>query len=164
MSSLNADELKAWMVEHREQHGPFAAHDECPYVNPVNGRFMKCVRPDIGHRCGDGFISQDAYALAKAHAPFFAVYSTWARLVIPDQQLSLFDEPRIEYDNSAGSFSSSSRKRQWWAEIYFCKHGRDFAISLNKQLNARRVLVEVVRRKPGTKKKVIVKPYLFCDR
>jgi len=42
------------------------------------------VRPDIGHRCGDGFISQDAYALAKAHAPFFAVYSTWARLVIPE--------------------------------------------------------------------------------
>ena len=164
MSSLNADELKAWMVEHRERYGPFAAHDECPYVPPVNGRFMKCVRPDIGHRCGDGFISQDAYALAKAHAPFFAVYSTWARLVIPDQQLSLFDAPRVEYDNSAGSFSSSSRKRQWWAEIYFCKHGRDFAISLNKQLNARRVIVEVVRRKPGTKKKVVVKPYLFCDR
>ena len=164
MSTMNRDQIKAWMQAHQDKHGPFAAHDECPYVNPVNGRFMKCVRPDIGHRCGDGFIGTDAYKLAKAHAPFFAIYSTWASMFIPDQQLSLFDAPRIDYDNTAGSFGRAFRTRQWWAEVYFCKYGRDFAISLNKQLKARRVIVEIIRRKPGTKKKVVVKPYLFCDR
>lgn len=161
---MTFDELKAWMADHREKYGPFAARDECPYVTPVNGRFMKCVRPGIGHRCGDGFISEREYRVAKSHAPFYAVYSTWARIVVPDQQLSLFDPPRIEFDNRAGCFGRLSHKRQWWSEIYFCKHGRDFAIGLNKRMRARRIIVEVVRRQPGTKTKIVSRPYLFCDR
>ncbi|MCA9875451.1 MAG: hypothetical protein KC441_17390 [Anaerolineales bacterium] len=159
---MDKDALKAWIIRDRAINGPYARMDECPYAPMVNGRLMKCVRPGVGHRCGDGFLTKQEYTQAKANAPFYAVYSSWSQMKIPPQQLSLIDPPRIEWDNSTSWFSRASRKRQWWSEIYFCKYGRDFAISLSKKQRARRIHVDVVRRKPGYKKQVITKPYMFC--
>ncbi|MBE2222787.1 MAG: hypothetical protein IAF02_14675 [Anaerolineae bacterium] len=157
------NQLATFMETQEQQHGPFAKHDECPYAPLVNGRCMKCVRPDVGHRCGDGFLQKKEMAWANAHAPYYIVNATWSRITIPAQQLPLFDAPRIEWDNSMSFFSRQSTKRQWWREIHFCKYGRDHSIRISKQEKARRIEVKRVRRRTGCQRAVVQEPYLICS-
>lgn len=165
MAALSESEtirLKEWAAADEQKHGPYARAGECPYVLHDDNTFMKCVRPQAGHRCGGAPFNKNDARWHQANAPFFVVIASWSRMVIPDQQLSLLDEPRLEWDNTAAFFSRQSRNRSWWVEVYFCKHGRDFSISQSKDGKARRIDVKKIRHKPGCKVKTISEDYMIC--
>mgnify|MGYP001829018000 CR=1 FL=1 len=121
---------------------------------------MACVRPEYGHLCG-GFTPEYMNAKSKQAAintlptPCWFVKSTTARIIIPDQQLSLFDPPIVLYDHHDMpiGFPKIRPQRHWHTAPYFCKIGRDWAIGIERKLGARHIRVEEIRRKPGCKVK-----------
>lgn len=154
-----------WLDEfqRRRQAGELAGAKQCTFIPD-----LVCPRPEVGHLCG-GAPPKSGKPRHLAASPAWVIFSTWQRPeYVPGQQLSLFDPPQIFWlaPKETGGMRRETTKRQWWVAVYYCKWGRDWAISNEKQMGARQVRVETVRArlKPGRRPTYQHAEFLHCGR